>query len=50
MQNVVVILIKSVFNESHNHFYYEKFLEKMVIYIICKCYIDTELNFSKYRN
>ena len=27
MQNVI-ILIKSVFNKSHNYYYYETFLEK----------------------
>ena len=40
-----VILIKSLFNKNHNHYYYKVFLRKMFIRIMCKCYIIKELCF-----
>ena len=38
MQNIV-ILVKSVFNENCNHYYYEKLLENINRNNLYKCYI-----------
>ena len=42
-----MMLIKSVFNENHNHYYYKVILEKYLYKYCKKCYITLELKFLK---
>ena len=47
-QNIIVILIKSVFNKNHNYYYNdETFLEKWSYKQYLKSYIMIELMFQK---